>query len=191
MKLTTILVLALVSFGVNAAGKTAYINSKILLEESPQAIAVKNQLREQFGDREANLRNLLQQIQEMEKNYQNDAAIMSAEQKQKAEENILQNKRRFQFEQQSLKVDHIVTATGSAGTHGGLAVGIRGGGSDLPILGIGVNAPQHAQEERVYKLACETADLVGEPLSTVHSRYTSGLAAMRRRLESSCKTRIP
>jgi L-cysteate sulfo-lyase len=68
-----------------------------------------------------------------------------------------------QFGEQSLKVDHLVTATGSAGTHGGLVVGIRGGGSDLPILGIGVNAPQDVQEERVYKLACETADLVGAP----------------------------
>jgi L-cysteate sulfo-lyase len=68
-----------------------------------------------------------------------------------------------QFEQQSLQVDHIVTATGSAGTHGGLAVGIRGCGSDLPILGIGVNAPKKVQEERVYKLACETAELVGAP----------------------------
>ena len=68
-----------------------------------------------------------------------------------------------QFGAQSLKVDHLVTATGSAGTHAGLAVGIRGGGSNLPILGIGVNAPQDVQEERVYKLACETADLVGAP----------------------------
>ena len=66
-----------------------------------------------------------------------------------------------QFSDQGLNVDHIVTATGSAGTHAGLAVGIRGGGSDLPILGIGVNAPQSEQEERVYALACETADLVG------------------------------
>ena len=68
-----------------------------------------------------------------------------------------------QFSEQSLSVDHIVTATGSAGTHAGLAVGIRGGGSDLPILGIGVNAPQDAQEGRVYELAVETADLVGAP----------------------------
>ncbi len=68
-----------------------------------------------------------------------------------------------QFSEQSLSVDHIVTATGSAGTHAGLAVGIRGGGSDLPILGIGVSAPQDVQEERVYELAIETADLVGAP----------------------------
>ncbi len=68
-----------------------------------------------------------------------------------------------QFAEQGLNIDHIVTATGSAGTHAGLAVGLRGSGSDLPILGIGVNAAQDAQEERVYKLAVETAELVGTP----------------------------
>lgn len=65
-----------------------------------------------------------------------------------------------QFESQNLDIDHLITATGSAGTHAGLAVGLRGSGSDMPILGIGVNAPQDVQEERVYNLAIETADLV-------------------------------
>ena len=68
-----------------------------------------------------------------------------------------------QCEEQDVRFDHIVTATGSAGTHAGLAVGLRGSGSDLPILGIGVNAPQDAQEEKVYKLAVETAELVEKP----------------------------
>ena len=68
-----------------------------------------------------------------------------------------------QFDEQNLKFDHIVTATGSAGTHGGLVVGLRANGSDLPILGIGVNAPQDVQEERVFDLACETAELIGKP----------------------------
>ena len=68
-----------------------------------------------------------------------------------------------QFDEQHLQFSHIVTATGSAGTHGGLVVGLRASGSDLPILGIGVNAPQDAQEERVFNLACETADLIGKP----------------------------
>jgi len=68
-----------------------------------------------------------------------------------------------QFAEQGLKIDHLVTATGSAGTHAGLAVGLRGSGSDLPILGIGVNAPQDVQEERVYDLAVDTAELVGAP----------------------------
>jgi L-cysteate sulfo-lyase len=68
-----------------------------------------------------------------------------------------------QFDEQELKVDHLVTATGSAGTHGGLAVGLRASGSDLPILGIGVNAPQDVQEKRVFDLARATAELVGKP----------------------------
>lgn len=68
-----------------------------------------------------------------------------------------------QFDEQKLAIDCLVTATGSAGTHAGLAVGIRASGSDLPILGFGVNAPQDVQEMRVYKLAVQTANLVGAP----------------------------
>jgi outer membrane protein len=41
----------------------------------------------------------------MEQTYKSDSAVMSDEQKKKAEDNIIQNKRRFQFEQQSLKED--------------------------------------------------------------------------------------
>ncbi len=105
MKLTTLILLALFSAGVNAAGKTAFINSKILLEESPQAIAANSELQKQFGDREQSLRKLAQDIQQMEKTYKTDSAVMSDEQKKKAEDNIIQKKRRFQFEQQSLKED--------------------------------------------------------------------------------------
>jgi len=68
-----------------------------------------------------------------------------------------------QFNEQGLTIDHLVSATGSAGTHAGLAVGLRGSGSRLPILGIGVNAPQDVQEERVFQLAMQTAEFVGEP----------------------------
>jgi len=68
-----------------------------------------------------------------------------------------------QIEQQGLNVDHIVTATGSAGTQGGLIVGLKAMESAIPLLGIGVNAPQDEQEEKVYLLACETADYIGKP----------------------------
>ncbi|MEM7433159.1 MAG: D-cysteine desulfhydrase [Pseudomonadota bacterium] len=67
----------------------------------------------------------------------------------------------------NLSIDHLITATGSAGTQGGLAVGLKASKSGIPMLGIGVNAPQGVQEERVYKLACETAELIGKP-GTVH-----------------------
>ncbi len=105
MKITTLLLLALVAAGAQAAGKTAFINSKVLLEQSPQAIKANTLLKEQFGGREQDLRSLAMEIQEMEQNYQRDAAIMSNEQKQKAEDTILQAKRRFQRAQQSLRED--------------------------------------------------------------------------------------
>ena len=105
MKISPFLLLALVSVGVNAAGKTAFINFKVLLEQSPQAIEANAELQKQFGDREQSLRKLAQEIQQMEKTYKTDSAVMSDEQKKKAEDNIIQNKRRFQFEQQSLKED--------------------------------------------------------------------------------------
>ena len=105
MKLTTLILLSLLSLGANAAGKSAFISTKVLLDQSPQAQSANKELIDQFGDREQSLRTLAMSIQEMEKNYQKDSAIMSAEQKKKAEDNILQNKRKFQYEQQLLKED--------------------------------------------------------------------------------------
>jgi L-cysteate sulfo-lyase len=68
-----------------------------------------------------------------------------------------------QIKEQGLDIGHIVTATGSAGTQGGLIVGLKALQSDIPLLGIGVNVPREQQEEKVYQLACETADYIGRP----------------------------
>lgn len=62
-----------------------------------------------------------------------------------------------------LAIDHIVTATGSAGTQGGLITGLKATHSRIPLLGIGVNAPRQKQEEKVFNLACETAEYIGAP----------------------------
>ncbi|MBB5747235.1 D-cysteine desulfhydrase [Brevundimonas variabilis] len=62
-----------------------------------------------------------------------------------------------------LKIDRIVTATGSAGTHAGLVAGLAVMGADIPVLGIGVRAPKEKQEANVLKLARETAALLGHP----------------------------
>ncbi|MEM9208096.1 MAG: D-cysteine desulfhydrase [Pseudomonadota bacterium] len=59
--------------------------------------------------------------------------------------------------------DRIVHATGSAGTQAGLLVGVKSSSSGIPVLGIGVNAPKDAQEEKVFALCEETADYVGAP----------------------------
>jgi len=68
-----------------------------------------------------------------------------------------------QAKDQGFAIDHVVHATGSAGTQAGLITGLRASGTDIPLLGIGVNAPQDIQEEKVFKLAVETADYVGSP----------------------------
>jgi L-cysteate sulfo-lyase len=61
----------------------------------------------------------------------------------------------------SLRIDHLVHATGSAGTQAGLVAGLEGLRSHIPVLGIGVRAARPLQEENVYKLASATADLMG------------------------------
>lgn len=66
-----------------------------------------------------------------------------------------------QANEQLLRVDYVVHATGSAGTQAGLVTGFEGMRSGIDVLGIGVRAPREAQENSVYKLACETADLLG------------------------------
>jgi L-cysteate sulfo-lyase len=68
-----------------------------------------------------------------------------------------------QADAMGLSIDHLVTATGSAGTQAGLIVGLNAMRPEIPLLGIGVNVPKDVQEDRVYKLACETADYIGKP----------------------------
>ena len=68
-----------------------------------------------------------------------------------------------QADEMDLEVHRIVTATGSAGTHAGLVAGLAVMGADIPVLGIGVRAPKDRQEASVFKLAEETAALLGQP----------------------------
>jgi L-cysteate sulfo-lyase len=68
-----------------------------------------------------------------------------------------------QANDQGLKIDHLVHATGSAGTQAGLVVGLKAMNAQIPVLGIGVNAAKEIQEERVYSLAVKTAEYIGAP----------------------------
>ena len=60
-----------------------------------------------------------------------------------------------------LKIDHLIHATGSAGTQAGLVVGLNGLSCAIPLLGIGVRFPRQKQEEMVHRLALETAAYIG------------------------------
>ncbi len=65
--------------------------------------------------------------------------------------------------QMALALDHIVTPSGSAGTHAGLLVGLVGRNSDIPLTGINVSRPRALQETNVHTLALATAEKLGLP----------------------------
>ena len=60
-----------------------------------------------------------------------------------------------------LRIDHVIHATGSAGTQAGMITGLRAMNADIPLLGIGVRAPKDKQESNVLALAEATAGLIG------------------------------
>lgn len=66
-----------------------------------------------------------------------------------------------QADEMGLVIDRLVTATGSAGTHAGLVVGLQGVNSGIPVLGIGVRLPKDRQEANVFRLAEATAEYCG------------------------------
>jgi L-cysteate sulfo-lyase len=66
-----------------------------------------------------------------------------------------------QADEMGLRIDRMITASGSAGTHAGLLVGLEGMNANVPVLGIGVRLPKDRQEANVYKLAQATAEYVG------------------------------
>jgi L-cysteate sulfo-lyase len=68
-----------------------------------------------------------------------------------------------QANDRGMVIDHIITATGSAGTQAGLITGLKAINAQIPLLGIGVRAPKDKQEENVYALAQKTAEKLGCP----------------------------
>jgi D-cysteine desulfhydrase len=65
-----------------------------------------------------------------------------------------------QLFEDSLTIDHIVCASGSAGTHAGLLAGLTGLGAGIPVTGINVRRPRSEQEANVYALAKDCAELL-------------------------------
>lgn len=60
-----------------------------------------------------------------------------------------------------INFDHIVSASGSAGTHAGLISGIIGNNMNIPMTGISVNRPKEVQTDAVFSLAERTLEKLG------------------------------
>ncbi len=78
-----------------------------------------------------------------------------------------------QANDRSLRIDHLVHATGSAGTQAGLVTGLAGANSGIPVLGIGVRAPKAKQEENVFRLATETAEHLGKGVQVAREQVVA------------------
>jgi len=66
-----------------------------------------------------------------------------------------------QANEMGLRIDHVVHATGSAGTQAGLVVGFEGMNSAIPVHGVSVRNRRAKQVQSVHDLAQETAAHVG------------------------------
>ncbi len=60
-----------------------------------------------------------------------------------------------------LRLDHVVVASGSGGTHAGLAAGFHAAQAGLPLTGVSVRAEQAPQEAKIRALADEALRLAG------------------------------
>lgn len=64
--------------------------------------------------------------------------------------------------EQGLTLDHIICASGSGGTHAGLAAGLHALSSRIPLTGISVRAEATAQASRLHGLANAVLELLGQ-----------------------------
>lgn len=72
-----------------------------------------------------------------------------------------------------LRIDHLVVASGSSGTHGGLVAGFWGMNVDIPITGIGVSRDPAQQEPLVHAEAQAVATLLGLRQPVPRERVTT------------------
>jgi outer membrane protein len=106
-KLLSIFVIAVSLFTTSAYAelKAAFINSATILQEAPQAKEAAEAMKKEFQGRGDTLRALAEEIQKEENDLQKDAAIMSPDQKKKMEAALMEKKRKYRFDEQSLKED--------------------------------------------------------------------------------------
>ena len=78
-----------------------------------------------------------------------------------------------QFFEQGLRFDHVVVASGSAGTHAGLLAGFLGNRIEIGLTGIGVSRDPIDQEPLVHREAQAVADLLGLGLTVPRESVVS------------------
>lgn len=83
-------------FGASAQAqdiRVAFVNTPQVLEQAPQAEAVRNTLQNEFAPRDANLVAEQQKVRALEERLMRDAAIMSDEERRRLERELLAQQR--------------------------------------------------------------------------------------------------
>lgn len=88
-----------------AQTKIGVVDYSRLLEESPQAKAVSEAMRNEFAPRTRELQNQQQQLKSREEKFNKDAATMTVEQRSKAEKELRDGARDFARRQSELQDD--------------------------------------------------------------------------------------
>jgi D-cysteine desulfhydrase len=74
-----------------------------------------------------------------------------------------------------LRIDRVVCASGSAGTHAGLLTGFWGTRSRIPVVGMNVSRTKAQQEELVFKLTKDAVLCFGDYVGPGYSLPTPGM----------------
>ena len=85
--------------------KIAYVNFQQLAAESPQAKAISDALRAEFGPRQRELQSQAQLLKTRQDNLQKNEATMSDEQRSREEKTLRDSEREFQLKQQTFQDD--------------------------------------------------------------------------------------
>lgn len=81
------------SIGLAQEARIAFVNTPQVLEQAPQAEAVRNTLQNEFAPRDANLVSEQQRIRALEERLLRDAAIMGDEERRRLERELLAQQR--------------------------------------------------------------------------------------------------
>jgi len=99
-KIRTLLAIACFLFSLGAQSvravepaRIAFVNTPQVLEQAPQAEAVRNTLQSEFAPRDAKLVAEQKKVKELEDKLARDSAIMSDEERRKLERDVLSQKR--------------------------------------------------------------------------------------------------
>jgi len=66
-----------------------------------------------------------------------------------------------QAQQQDIKINHVIVASGSGGTQAGMMAGLAGASSDISCIGIDIDHDPEAVRAEVATIAAQTAELLG------------------------------